>query len=398
MDTQGDFQSCQVVPFDGSGGARTVGPPHGMCTSGAWSPDGKWVYVSSNQGGQFHLWRQKFPDGPLQQVTSGTTEEEGIAVSSDGKSLFTSVGAKDYTIWIHDANGDRQLSSEGSAYETKFSPDGSKLYYLLQSGQNHEVNLWSQELSTRQSDRVVSGSALLPGSTMEYYDVSHDGKQVAFSLKDQNGVSHIWLTATDHQSSPRELASTTSQDLPSFLPNGDLVLRSTENGQNFLYRISQDGNQRQKIIPDPILDLGSISPDGRWIVASTKVIQGEHPAAANLYPLDGGPPIRLCNTYCRARWDITGRFFYIIFPAARVRGFEDVGGATSNFNTYMLPVNIARGVPNLPVGGITTAEELKAVNQVLIIPQQIDSASGPRYYSYTRQSVRRNIYRLPVPE
>ena len=393
MDAQGDFLPCEVVPFDGSVGPRLVGPPHAICTSGAWSPDGNYVYVSSNQGGQFHIWRQKFPEGPLQQVTSGTTEEEGIAMSSDGKSLLTSVGAEYSTIWIHDTSGDRQLSSEGSAYATKISRDGSKLYYLMRSGQSHEVALWSRELSTGQVDRIVSGSALLPDSTMEYYDVSHDDKQVAFSLKDQNGVSHVWLAATDHRSSPRPLASPASQDSPLFLPTGNLVLRSTENGQNFLYRVSQDGAERRKIIPDPILDVGSISPDGRWVLVSARVTGGEHPAALNVYPLDGGPFVRLCKSYCRARWDISGKFFYITFPAARRWGLEGLANATTD--TYMLQVNIARGIPNLPVGGITTGAELKGA---LVIPQQIESAEGPYYYSYTRQTVRRNIYRLPVSE
>jgi eukaryotic-like serine/threonine-protein kinase len=128
MDNRGELMPCQVVPFDGSGGARVVGPPQATCTSGAWSPDGKWVYVGSNEGGRFHIWRQRFPDGPPQQVTFGTTEEEGIAMSSDGKSLLTSVGVRDATVWIHDAGGDRQLSSEGSAFWTTLSQDGSKLY------------------------------------------------------------------------------------------------------------------------------------------------------------------------------------------------------------------------------------------------------------------------------
>ncbi len=398
MDAQGDFLPCQVVPFDGSGGARFAGPPHGICTSGAWSPDGRWIYVSSNQGGQFHIWRQKFPDGPLQQVTSGTAEEEGIAVSSDGKSLLTSVGTQYSTIWIHDTSGDRQLSSEGSAYGTKLSHDGSKLYYLMQSGQSHEVALWSRELSTGRTGQVISGSALVPGSTMEYYDVSHDGKQVAFSLKDQNGVSHVWFAPPDHRSAPQQLALTGSQDSPLFLPNGDLVLRSTENGQNFLYRTSQDGTERSRITADPIFDVDSISPDGRWVVASTKVLRGEHPAALNAYPLNGGPSIRLSHTYCLARWDISGKFFYVTFPAGRRWGLEGLAGATSGSDTYMLRVNMTRGIPDFPAGGVSSGADLKADNRVLIIPQQIESASGPHYYSYTRQNVRRNIFRLPVPE
>ncbi len=58
----------------------------------AWSPDGAWMYFSSNSGGVFHTWRQRFPDGQPEQITSGPTEEEGIAMAPDGRSFITAVG------------------------------------------------------------------------------------------------------------------------------------------------------------------------------------------------------------------------------------------------------------------------------------------------------------------
>jgi Tol biopolymer transport system component/tRNA A-37 threonylcarbamoyl transferase component Bud32 len=385
MDTRGELMPCQVVPFDGSGGARVVGPPQATCTAGAWSPDGKWVYVNSNQSGPFHIWRQRFPDGPPQQVTSGTTEEEGIAMGPDGKSLLTSVGVRDATVWIHDAGGDRQLSSEGSTFWTTFSQDGSKLYYLMQSGQSG-IEIWSRELSSGKTERVVSGTAVQPGSTMEFYSVSTDGKQVAFCLQDQKGFSRIWLSPTDHRSSPRQVASAASQDSPLFLPNGDLVLRATEDGENFLYRSRQDGTERRKITPDPIVDLNTISPDGRWVVATAKVRDAEQSVAVTAFPLDGGAPVRVCNSFCGARWDISGKFLYLTFNGA------------GDSNTYALPVNPARGIPGLPPGGVASRDDLKADKRVVVIPQLIDSAAGPNLYSYTRENTRRNIYRIPLPD
>ena len=384
MDNQGGLQPCQVVPFDGSGGAHVVGPSHASCLAGAWSPDGKWAYVNSNPGGSFHIWRQKFPDGPLQQVTSGITQEEGIAMSSDGKSLLTSVGVQDSTIWIHDTGGDRQLSLEGSAFGATFSGDGSKLYYVMQGRQGQGTDLWVRELASGKAERVASDSAILPGSAMEDYSVSHDDKQVVFSLKDSNGVSHVWLSPTDHRTSPHELASAAGHDAPHFLPNGDLVLRTTEGGQNFLYRVSQDGAQRRKITPDPILDLFSVSPDGRWVLASTRATDGERSVATIAYALDGGSSLLICHAYCAGAWDISGRFFYL------------GSGSPDDSNTYMLPVNPARGIPNFPPGGLT--KDLKADKRVIAIPQGIESAVRPDFYSYTRRNVRRNIYRIPLPE
>ena len=385
MNNQGELIPCQVVPFNRSGDARVVGPPEGTCISGAWSPDGKWIYVSSNEGGRSHIWRQRFPDGPPQQVTSGTTEEEGIAMSSDGKSLLTSVGVADHTIWIHDASGDRQLSSEGDAFGTMFSRDGRKLYYQMQSGENG-ADLWSRELETGKTERVVSSSAILPGSAIGCYSVSQDGKQVAFSMRDRSGMSRLWLSPTDHRSSPRELISPSSQDCPIILPNGELVFRSIEDGQRFLYRSKQDGTERRKIIPDPILEQYSVSPDGHWVVAPTKGVDAEHQYVLTAYSLEGGSSILLCTSYCTGRWDTGGKFFYLNFLAS------------GNGSTFMLPVNPARGIPNLPPGGLATGDALKADKRLIVIPQQIDSAMGPNHYSYTRHETRRNIYRIPLSD
>ena len=62
--------------------------------------------------------------------TNGPTNEDGIAVAPDGRSLITSVGSDQLSVWVHDGQGDRQISSEGYTYDSQVSPDGSKLYYL----------------------------------------------------------------------------------------------------------------------------------------------------------------------------------------------------------------------------------------------------------------------------
>jgi Tol biopolymer transport system component/tRNA A-37 threonylcarbamoyl transferase component Bud32 len=388
MDERGELLPCEVVPFDGSGAVRVVGPPHATCTSGAWSPDGKWAYVSSNQGGHFHIWRQAFPDGPLQQVTSGITEEEGIAMSADGKSLLTSVGEQDATIWLHDTSGDHQLSSEGSAFGSTLSQDKTRLYYvLLKDEHSPENGLWVRNLVSGTSELVASGSAIQPGAELQYYSLSRDGKTVAIAVKDQAGVPHLWLAPLDHRSSPRLLASATGQDSAWFLPDGDLVVRSIEGSQNFLYRISPDGTRRQKLIADPILDLTTVSPDGRWALVTSKDGNAEHPAVLAALPLAGGPAVRLCTFYCSGSWDVSGKFFYV--------SSDHVGKGEI---TYMFPVNPARGIPDFPADGFASDADLQKQKGITVIPLQIDSAVGPNFYSYTRVNTRRNIYRIPLPD
>ena len=113
---------CRVVPFDGSSPGRRVGPQPSLCTDAAWSPDGKWMYFSADTGSGYHIWRQRFPDGVPEQVTTTATEEQGISFAPDGRSFVTSVGEKLSTIWIHDASGEREITSRGTRFCRRFPP------------------------------------------------------------------------------------------------------------------------------------------------------------------------------------------------------------------------------------------------------------------------------------
>jgi serine/threonine protein kinase len=128
MTDRGAWLPCRLVPMDGSSMGRPIGPPGAACWFAAWSPDGKWTYVSSNAGGgAFHIWRQRFSASenvPLEQITSGPTGEEGIAMAPDGRSFITSVGLAQSSVWVHDSRGERQISREGDAFQPTFRPDG----------------------------------------------------------------------------------------------------------------------------------------------------------------------------------------------------------------------------------------------------------------------------------
>ena len=106
---------CRLVPTTGHNVGRRVGPD-GQCTYAAWSPDGQWMYFSSNSTGAFHLWRQRFPNGVPEQLTHGPTQEEGIAPDPDGRSVLTSVGTRHQSTWVHDERGEREVSREGYAF------------------------------------------------------------------------------------------------------------------------------------------------------------------------------------------------------------------------------------------------------------------------------------------
>ena len=376
MDNRGEVGPCRVVPFQGLGEKRVVGPPDSACFAGAWSKDGKWIYLSVHTD-KSHIWRQRFPGGEPQQITFGPTTQEGLAMAPDGKSFITAVGSQDSTVWIHGKDGDQQVSSEGYAAHPSFSADRSRLYFLMVTGQSRLPELWAKDLSSGKMDRV------LPGYSMANYSISRDGKQVAFAANDAAGHASIWIAATNRRSSPVRISSSEIEDSPSFLPNGDLVFRAVENGGNFLYRMRPDGSERRKITSERILDVHSMSPDGRWILASAPNPGEEVTAVTKAYSLDGTESVKVCLGYCQLVWDDGGKFVYLYFSA-----LSDA--------SYALPIVRDSGLPSLPPNGVSRLEDLKIAKAIANVPSFAESAISPSFYAYTRENTRRNLYRVQL--
>jgi Tol biopolymer transport system component len=384
MGGRGDLLPCRVVPFQGNAAVRLVGPPDGACLSGAWSPDGKWVYLTANKNGQFHIWRQRFPDGDPEQLTFGPTTQEGIAMAPDGKSFITAVGSQDSTVWLHDNQGDHQISSEGNAIAPSLAPDGKSLFYLMANGQTPGYELRVRDLTGDKTESLLPGYFIQADYLIKGYSISRDGKEVAFVKKDQNGHPGIWVAPTNRRSSPLRISSETAiEDSPFFLPDGDLVFRAIEGSSNFLYRMKADGTDRRKISSQRVFDAFSVSPDGRWLLAVSPGPDQEHTAQATAFAVDGSTSVPICLGYCHLIWDSTGEFAHLYFPALYQ-------------GTYTLPVLPDTGLPKLPPAGIARIEDLAAAKAAPPIPETVESALSPSIYAYSRQNTRRNLYRIPL--
>ncbi|MGB0037174.1 MAG: hypothetical protein WBP79_17035, partial [Candidatus Acidiferrales bacterium] len=99
-------------------------------------------------------------------------------------------------------------------------------------------------------------------------------------------------------------------------------------------------------------------------------------------------PVPICQGYCLLTWDVSGQFLYLSFEAlTRESGQE---------RSYALPIRRGSGLPGIPAAGIGRLEELSGTKSV-VIPHHVVAAVNPSLYAYTRQTVRRNLYRIPVP-
>jgi eukaryotic-like serine/threonine-protein kinase len=386
MDSQGGILPCRVVPFQGAGEIKVVGPPGGECHAAAWSPDGKWIYVTARTD-NFHLWRQRFPDGQPEQVTFGPTSQDGIAMAPDGKSLISSVGSEDSSVWLHDKDGDHQVSSEGDTFNPEFSSDGRKLYFLKASGQNQGEQLWVKDLESGGLNQTLTDYPIqtFSDNSIRTYSLSADGKQVAFAMKDQSGHSNIWIAPTSRRSAPVHIVSAAQEDSPFFLPNGDLIFRAAEGASNFLYRMKADGTERRKVIPDRILDSLAISADGRWVIASFPDPDEEHTASIKAIALDGSTTAPFCIGYCGISFDKEGRHAFLSYPAPLKV-------------SYSVPLMGTTGLPKISPAGISRVEDFTNPKTSAETPWPVDSALSPSVYAYTRKITRRNLYRIQLPE
>lgn len=393
MDSVRGWLPCRVLPFDGSSSGTQIGAPGGHCTSVAWSRDGRWMYFGADEGGAFHIWRQSFAGRKAEQLTSGPTEEAGIAMAPDGHSFVTSVGMVEGTVWIHDGNGDRQISSEGYADAPSLSADGRQLYYLAGlQGRGHfsaglfpKGELWATELSTNHS------RALLPGFPLTGYSVSRDGKRVVGSALDNKGRSHLWLASLDRHNSPEQIRTSVSEsdDTPIFASDGDLFFRGLEKGSNYLYRIKHGGTVAEKVTQDAILQPQSVSPDGRWVVTQVAFPREEAPRGVVAYPTQGGAPVRICRVLCFVSWTMDGKFMFVqLFGTSQT---NELG------KTFIIAVGPDNPFPQLPRDGVSSEADLAGVPGLKTREGAVSPGPDGTLYTFSKQNVHRNLYRIPTP-
>ena len=379
------FRQCRIVPADGSSPGRGVGPA-GQCTAAAWSPDGRWMYFSAKVNGVFHLWRQRSPEGTPEQLTSGPSEEEGIAVAPDGRSLLTSLGTVHSAVWVHDARGDREVSGEGNAFVPSFPPvmsqpfaaDGRKLLYLVRQGTRHvgvdqrSGALWMVDLESARR------TPLFPGFDVTAYDLSRDGARVVFSALDDLGRSHLWIGRLDGQLPPRQI-SAVEGDGPRFGLHDDIYFRGGENAAHYIFRLTAAG-ETQRALVEPILFFLGASPDAEWLLArvAPSAYAGSNVVAFSAHD---GRAVTLCAD-CEPDWAPGGRAFVL-------RDFLPQ-------KSLLIALAPGETLPRLPATGLRSEADVAAMAGVVETEGRQYPGLDATQYAYMKVTTQRNIYRIPL--
>jgi DNA-binding winged helix-turn-helix (wHTH) protein/Tol biopolymer transport system component len=383
MDQDHFWLPCRLVPKDGSTPGRHVGPLGGGCTVAEWSHDGKWMYFTADPGGVDHIWRQRFPDGQPEQITSGPTEEEGLAMAQDDRSFVTAVAFQSTSLWVHDAKGERQISLEGNGSKPKFTPDGKKLCYLIVKEATNDFMSYRNPGELRIADMESGRSEpLVRGLPVLDYDISADGQQVVMQTTDREGKQRLWVTPIDRSAPPVQIPNIEGGS-PKFGPGGDIFFRHVERMSTFVYRVHPDGTGLRKAPKDPVFILSAVSPDGRWISAWAP-IPGIGTSSIQAFPLDGGPPVPLGSSFTILRWSLDGRSSFI----------SNLFGG----QTFIVPLSPGDALPRIPPGGFHSEEEIAHLPGVRRIDiSGVVPGPTPDVYAFYRGTIQRNLYRIPIP-
>jgi eukaryotic-like serine/threonine-protein kinase len=358
------------VPFDGSSPGTPVGPG-GPCVSAAWSPDGKWMYFAAYANHHSHLWRQSYPDGVPQQLTFGPTDEETVATSPDGRSLLTSLGQARSELWLHDASGERALTTQGKVTTPWLSADARRVYFLTVRNSADPWSLARLEIASGRLDVLPTGVAV------DGFDISHDERQVVYTTT-QGGASEIWIAPLDRHEPPRLVVR--GGDEVAFDREGRVYFRHLGESANYLHRVRPDGQGDERVLDAPILEFNAVSPDGNWVVVDLPI--ADSLAGAFLTPVHGGTPRMITDGWWPSRWSRDGRMFYLEVGEA--------GNPRREGRTAVLPFG-ADG-SSIDFAGAASA----AAALIPHAEQELSVGSDPAEYVYVRRENRRNIFRIPI--
>jgi hypothetical protein len=243
--------------------------------------------------------------------------------------------------------------------------------------------LWRLTLDTGKSE------AVFPGTSMDAYDVSPDGKQVVYTSVGRDGKSQLWLAAMDRSSPTRQIGHS-EETTPKFGPRGQILFRLAEGNVNYLEQMNQDGSARSKVLPYPIMELQGISPGRRWLMAMAAYPENNSmvPMVVAI-PLDGGLPRRICASYCSPVWSSNGKFLVVPVQAS---------SQTTPGRSLAIPVGPGESLPELPQGGIQPMAEPSVVPGAQSLDRsELVPGKDLSHYAYVNTTAHRNLYRISLP-
>jgi Tol biopolymer transport system component len=300
------------------------------------SPDQSELLITQSLPGATHYWSLPIPAGSPRQLGNLTTRD--AAWTSEGKLIFTK--GNDIFLSEHDGANPRKLvTAPGLPADPRFSPDGSRLRFMVIDQVNNTSALWEANADGSNLHELLPGWNTPPSECCGRW--TPDGKSYVFTSTRADGTN-IWIISERQpmwRKSSRDPVQLTTGPLqftfalPSkdgkklFVvgsqPRAELVRYDSRSGgfvpflggisagdvdfsrdgqwvtyvtypEDTLWRSKADGSERLQLTYPPMrAALAHWSPDGKQIAFSGS--SPGKPWKIHLIPRDGGSPEALTS-------------------------------------------------------------------------------------------------------
>ena len=239
---EGRNYSLQVADSDGED-VQLALRSNEPIISPSWSPDGtKVAYVSFEQKKPV-VYVQNLVTRQRTVIANEKGSNSAPAWAPDGTHLAVALSKDGHTqVYGVNANGSglhRLSNSAGIDTEPQFSADGQSIYFT--SDRSGGPQIYRMSPNGGEAQRVT-----FSGSYNISPRISPDGKTLAYiSRRDGNFQLYVLDLASGQE---QRLSDTTSDESPSFAPNGKYIMYATESGrQKSLAIVSVDGRVKQRL-------------------------------------------------------------------------------------------------------------------------------------------------------
>jgi len=219
------------------------------------------------------------PLGPTAQLVDGATVPSRIVFITCGP-------CRGIAVMAADGSGRTRLTNNLD-YDPQFSPDGRLIAFA------REMYLSPTEILVMAADG--SGLMRLTNNTTtdEQPSWSPDGERIAFSSR-PDGNFEIYVMNADGSAQTRLTDDPAQDEQPSWSPDGrQIAFRSDRDGNAEIYVMGADGSAPTRVTNNPAFDSDpSWSPDGQQIA-----FRSDRDGNAEIYVMgaDGSAPTRLTN-------------------------------------------------------------------------------------------------------
>ncbi|MFA0813714.1 TolB family protein [Microbulbifer epialgicus] len=122
----------------------------------SWSPDGRYVYFLSGDGGQVHdIWRVGVKTRSTEQLTVSSLYHFDLAVRDDGVIAYSGNKSGNYEIWLRQPAGQTEMLTQNPALDARpsWSPGGDQL--LFHSTRQGGLNIWVYDIPTKSLQAIT---------------------------------------------------------------------------------------------------------------------------------------------------------------------------------------------------------------------------------------------------